>query len=476
MHPKLAGRAAIAATAAVAIAMAGCASRRRVETARHADAPRERWTIAVSSAHRALPEVQALVRARGARFDVRVIEFDPAAGTADARLGALRAQLAKLDGGGQVPEHLLVVGSPAAIPMGPWEFEGAAAPIVTDWLLTGDCPAEGAAVRRDDWQHRLRSMPRRTVGRIPFDDPRLVAAAAAAALAREEIGRQSAGHALLGAAGTGYAWPLASARRGLRDAGWTATLDGRGGSCDGPAEAFDAGWRTSDPALRPALVIASGSQYGPLDGEGQPRGIRWILRTSPWSGRPEAGPGAASVFVAFVPGFARPGNPDLADLFASKRVAAVAGFTGDLAASPLGPALESISGFPRALAAGEALGTAVERERMHYWGASAGDLFAWMPSVQHDRAVAALSAVVYGDPATQAARVPAASGAAAARSADDASMATPVLVVDGKEGAPEDGDAEGPAQPGSRAFALTTALFAIAVALLAAFAARRSKS
>lgn len=470
-------RAALAASATVscALAAAGCASSRPVPTARDAAAPRERWTIAVSAAHRALPEVQALVRARGARFDVRVIEFDPAAGSAADRLDALRAQLAKLGDAGTAPEHLLVVGSPAAIPMGPWDFEGAPAPIVTDWLLTGDCPAEGTVVRREEWQGRLRAAPRRTVGRIPFDDPRLVGVAAASALVREDLGRQPSGNALLGAAGTGYAWPLASARRALRDAGWTSSLEGRGGSCDGPAEAFDSAWRTTDAASRPALVVASGSQYEPLDGPGQARGIRWILRTSPWSGRIAAGTGPASLFVAFVPGFARPDNPVLADLFASRQVAAVAGFTGDLAASPLGPALDTLNGFPSVLAAGEAIGTAVERERVRYWNASAGDLLAWMPSVGHDRAVAALSAVVYGDPATQAAGVPAPAGNRTAATEGEASDAASLVVLDAPEPESPTEAADDAASPGSRSFALTTALFAVAVALLAAIVSRRSK-
>jgi hypothetical protein len=47
---------------------------------------------------------------------------------------------------------------------------------------------------------------------------------------------------------------------------------------------------------------------------------------------------------------------------------------------------------------------AVETSRAHFWHAAEGDLFAWMPASREDRAVAALSAVIYGDPALQAIR------------------------------------------------------------------------
>ena len=86
-------RTLIASCSAIAVA-AGCASTRPVPPARAEGAPRDRWTIAVPSTLRALLEVQALVRARGERFDVQVIEFDGAADAASARLAALRAQLA----------------------------------------------------------------------------------------------------------------------------------------------------------------------------------------------------------------------------------------------------------------------------------------------------------------------------------------------------------------------------------------------
>ena len=96
--------AACASCAAIAVA-AGCASTRPVPPARAEGAPRDRWTIAVPSTLRALPEVQALVRARRDRFDVQVVEFDATAGAADARLAALRAQLASAAPAAGASEH-----------------------------------------------------------------------------------------------------------------------------------------------------------------------------------------------------------------------------------------------------------------------------------------------------------------------------------------------------------------------------------
>jgi hypothetical protein len=108
--------------------------------------------------------------------------------------------------------------------------------------------------------------------------------------------------------------------------------------------------------------------------------------------------------MAYVPQFARADNPDIADLFAWQQASAVAGFTADVAASPMGPALAAMQDLPLQLADGRSLGLAVETSRAHFWHAAEGDVFAWMPASREDRAVAALSAVIYGDPALQAAR------------------------------------------------------------------------
>jgi hypothetical protein len=399
------------ALALAALAAAGCAS---TQPHVHGNPPPEtkvHWTIAVPSSLRALPEVDALIRARRDRFTVQVVEFDAATGTAESRLASLRASLAKLPHGTAMDEHLLVVGSPSTIAMGPWNFEGVKTPIATDWLLTNEVSLDGHSVARGQWQPALAGMPVRTVGRIPFDEPRLVAAAARATLAHDASSAATTGTALLGASGTAYAWPMATVRRELRNHGWSASLRGRGGSCDGSADGFQGAWTKDSGAARPSMVIIAGSQYEPLDGVGGPRGVRWILRTDPASQAPyqqanaaSAAAGASSIVVAYVPQFARAGNPDIADLFAWQQASAVAGFTADVAASPMGPALAAMQDLPLQLADGRSLGLAVETIRAHFWHAAEGDVFAWMPASREDRAVAALSAVIYGDPALQAIR------------------------------------------------------------------------
>ena len=151
------------ALALAALAAAGCASTQphvhgnpQPETTVH-------WTIAVPSSLRTLPEVDALIRARGDRFTVQVVEFDAAVGTAESRLESLRTALAKLPHGTAMDEHLLVVGSPSTIAMGPWNFEGVKTPIATDWLLTNEVSLDGHSVARDQWQPALAGMPARTV-------------------------------------------------------------------------------------------------------------------------------------------------------------------------------------------------------------------------------------------------------------------------------------------------------------------------
>ena len=461
------------ALALAALAAAGCASMQPHVHGNPQPATKAHWTIAVPSSLRALPEVDALIRARGDRFTVQVVEFDAAAGTAQSRLESLRASLAALPHGTAMDEHLLVVGSPSTIAMGPWNFEGVKTPIATDWLLTNDAAVDGRSVERSQWQLALAGMPVRTVGRIPFDDARLVAAAARATLAHDASNAATTGTALLGASGTAYAWPMATVRRELQKRGWSASLHGRGGSCDGGADGFQEGWTKGGSVTPPSMVIAAGSQYEPLDGLGGPRGIRWILRTDPASQAPSqqanAVPGAAgasSIVIAYVPQFARANNPDIADLFAWQQASAVAGFTADVAVSPMGPALAAMQDLPLQLADGRSLGLAVETSRAHFWHAAEGDLFAWMPASREDRAVAALSAVIYGDPALQAARTTKPMDARN-KAVDQESAAIPVA-----EAAADTSAGAGSSNDGS--VSLFTVGAIAAVAILAAIVSRRS--
>jgi hypothetical protein len=469
--------------APAALVAAGCASAREALPAAVGASRPERWTIAIPRAYRELPDVQALVAARTARFTVEVIDIDPAAGTPAERLDALRTRLAEAErgapaaGGGEradgVHDHLLVVASPAVIPMGPWAFEGAEAPIATDWLLSNDVPLSGGRVAAGDWQRALASKPRRTVGRIPFDDLRMVSVAMRATLAHDRASTADAGSALLGASGTAYAWTMASARGELRTAGWDAALLGEGGSCDGPSGAFSARWRGESGETRPALVCVAGAPYEALDGNGPGRGIRWILQTVPAAESPALlGNDAAlrgrsdALMVAFVPGFARAESPDIASLFAWRQAAAIAGFTGDVALSPVGPALRGMTGVPSQLAEGMPIGIALEASRLRYWAEAGDDLAAWMPAAAQDRAQIALSAVLYGDPALQAARTPKEAPKAATVPVAES---TPVVVP-----APAPA-AEEPSSRGMTrgAMALTLAFFAILVAVSAAWGSSR---
>ena len=147
------------ALALAALAAAGCTSMQPHVHGNPQPATKAHWTIAVPSSLRALPEVDALIRARGERFTVQVVEFDAAAGTAQSRLESLRASLAALPHGTAMDEHLLVVGSPSTIAMGPWNFEGVKTPIATDWLLTNEAAVDGRSVARSQWQLALAGMP-----------------------------------------------------------------------------------------------------------------------------------------------------------------------------------------------------------------------------------------------------------------------------------------------------------------------------
>jgi hypothetical protein len=498
---------AVAGITAPVVLLAGCSSVAPSAELTRTSTPTH-WTLVAPKGVRELPEVKALIAARATRFTVEVIEFDPAEGTAETRLAAVRARLAKASGsvtpsagaaadggartpGGPTTDQVLVIGSPEAISMGPWNFAGVKQPISTDWLLTTNLEVGKAVEPVIGWQAALSEPALRTVGRLPFDDTKIVSLAAQATLEHDRNSQAANGTAVLGASGTAYAWPMASARRQLQDSGWSASLYGEGGSCDSSPRDFMPAWQGAAGNPVASLVVAAGPTYAALNDGGPARGIRWLVRPAAASGapapiatsatvaatapaatdaRPTPASSPASILVAFTPNFARPSSADIADLMAWKQAAAIAGFTADISASPVAPALESMVNIPRQLARGTPLGIVIESERRTYWARAAGDVVSWMPTAKEDRALLALSAVLYGDPALQACKTP----AAALNLTNAAPLA--VVVTDSAFGETIT-DQPAPATGMSgRAMALTIALFAIVVALAAAWTSRRKDS
>ena len=490
---------AVAGIAAPIALLTGCASVAPCAELTRTSKP-TRWTLVAPKGVRELPEVKALIAARATRFTVEVIEFDPAEGTAESRLASVRARLAKASvsatasagattesatgtSASAISDQVLVIGSSEVISMGPWNFAGVKQPIATDWLLTTNLEVGKAVEPVTGWQAALSEPALRTVGRLPFDDTKMVSLAAQATLEHDRNSQAATGTAVLGASGTAYAWPMASARRQLQDAGWSASLYGEGGSCDGSPRDFMPAWQGTEGKSTASLVVVAGPSYAAINDGGPARGVQWLIRPAAASGAPGArastplgddapSPNAspASLLVAFTPGFARPGTPDIADLMAWKQAAAIASFTADISASPLSPALESMVNIPRQLARGTPVGIVIESERRAYWARASGDLVSWMPTAKEDRAQIALSAVLYGDPALQACKTP----AGILNLTNAAPLA--VVVTDSAFGETIT-DQPAPASGMSgRAMALTIALFAIVVALAAAWTSRRKDS
>ena len=500
---------AVAGVAAPAALLTGCsavapsAELTRTSTPTH-------WTLVAPKGVRELPEVKALIAARATRFTVEVIEFDPAEGTAESRLASVRARLAKASGSvtpsartgtegsasaaagsttGTGPtasatsDQVLVIGSSEVISMGPWNFAGVKQPISTDWLLTTNLEVGKAFEPVTGWQAALSEPALRTVGRLPFDDTKMVSLAAQATLEHDRNSQAATGTAVLGASGTAYAWPMASARRQLQDAGWSASLYGEGGSCDGSPRDFIPAWQGTAGQSAASLVVVAGPSYAAINDGGPARGVQWLIRPAAASGAPGVRAGtqprndapspsasSASLLVAFTPGFARPGTPDIADLMAWKQAAAIASFTTDISASPVTPALESMVNIPRQLARGTPVGIVIESERRAYWARASGDLVSWMPTAKEDRARIALSAVLYGDPALQACKTP-----AGTLTRNDA-LPLPVVVTDSAFGETITDTPAPTSSMSGRALALTVALFAVLVALAAAWASQRKAS
>ena len=489
----------VAGVAAPIALLAGCSSVAPSAELTRTSTPTH-WTLVAPKGVRELPEVKALIAARATRFTVEVIEFDPAEGTAETRLAAVRARLPKAsgsvtpsagaaaDGGdrtidGPTTDQVLVIGSPEAISMGPWNFAGVKQPISTDWLLTTNLEVGKAFEPVTGWQAAFSEPALRTVGRLPFDDTKMVSLAAQATLEHDRNSQAATGTAVLGASGTAYAWPMASARRQLQDAGWNASLYGEGGSCDGSPRDFIPAWQGTAGQSAASLVVVAGPSYAAINDGGPARGVQWLIRPAAASGAPGVRAGtqprndapspsasSASLLVAFTPGFARPGTPDIADLMAWKQAAAIASFTTDISASPVTPALESMVNIPRQLARGTPVGIVIESERRAYWARASGDLVSWMPTAKEDRARIALSAVLYGDPALQACKTP-----AGTLTRNDA-LPLPVVVTDSAFGETITDTPAPTSSMSGRALALTVALFAVLVALAAAWASQRKAS
>ncbi len=474
---------AVAAIAAPVVLLAGCSSVAPSAELTRTSTPTH-WTLVAPKGVRELPEVKALIAARATRFTVEVIEFDPAEGTAETRLAAVRARLAKASAAASATtDQVLVIGSPESISMGPWNFAGVKQPVSTDWLLTTNLEVGMAVEPVTGWQAALSAPALRTVGRLPFDDTKIVSLAAQATLEHDRNSQAATGTAVLGASGTAYAWPMASARRQLQDSGWSASLYGEGGSCDSSPRDFMPAWQGTDGKSAASLVVVAGPSYAAINDGGPARGVQWLIRPAAASGAPGVrastplgsdapSPNAspASLLVAFTPGFARPGTPDIADLMAWKQAAAIASFTADISASPVTPALESMVNIPRQLARGTPVGIVIESERRAYWARASGDLVSWMPTAKEDRARLALSAVLYGDPALQACKTP----AAALNLTNAAPLA--VVVTDSALGETITDQPAPTSGMSGRAMALTIALFAIVVALAAAWTSRRKDS
>jgi hypothetical protein len=125
--------------------------------------------------------------------------------------------------------------------------------------------------------------------------------------------------------------------------------------------------------------------------------------------------------------------------------------------------------LPLQLADGRSLGLAVETSRAHFWHAAEGDLFAWMPASREDRAVAALSAVIYGDPALQAIRTTSPTSPTDVPNKADEQDVASVAVAEGVGGASEE-----PGSSSEGSMSLFTMGAIAAVAILAVIVTRRS--
>ncbi|MFO0783337.1 MAG: hypothetical protein U0636_06605 [Phycisphaerales bacterium] len=352
------------------------------------------WVAVVPRAVRATPEFAALLEARKREYATEVVEYDPAVGTPAQRLALVQSTLRRI-GQDAAPGHgyALLVGSPDALPMA-WRFQGVDSPVLTDMPLGALLDAGAEPIPAAQWRAALTAEPAWLVGRIPYDQPPLIAATLSASC------RQMAGttgehtDALLASDGVAEAWVLAVARGDLRRMGWTATLAGNAGSCDQPAtDGLCALWRETTPEL---LAVAAPSVRSVEGG-----GLGTLLPGQCVNG---PAPGMTPALGALLAGgFGEPSNDVLRSLFEQGWLAGACAFTETVDGAPLAPWLRLQASLPVDLGSDAPLGNCVESARRRFWVRAEDDVGMLFTSTRQARDRAALALVTYGDPALRCA-------------------------------------------------------------------------
>ncbi|MBL9141411.1 MAG: hypothetical protein JNK53_06045 [Phycisphaerae bacterium] len=379
-----------------ALALAGCTTTVPVAEQTLAARPAA-WLAVVPRQVAATPAFTRLAAARRAEYEVTVVEYDPASGTPAQRLALVQSAIASAtrtatDG---VHGFVFIVGSPNAIPMGPWEFEGVAQAIYTDLPLSAALDTSSGRIGSADWHAALTAAPKWVVGRLPYDDPGVVGAALQGSLAHMGRSTSTSGHALLAATGVAEGWAMAAARGQIQRDGWSAELAGATGSCDvsAPGGLLPL-WSAQSPRI---VAIAA-----PTPDPSTTGALQGMLVNRASSDASAAS--SPALLVAFTGSFGHPDDDTMRSLFAGQWTAGIVAFTAPVAPFPVGPAWQMAITLPHDLAQGATLGTSTEAARRRFWSQSGRDVGLIMPGTDRWRAHTALSLAVVGDPALRAAQ------------------------------------------------------------------------
>lgn len=421
---------------ALGAAAASCRSLPPDITAELERAPREFWVVA-SPERECLPELQLLLEEKRAQgFLTQVVGFDPARGP-EAAWKRVVANLRTRPGIERA--YLLVLATPAELPMGPWALEEEQTAVLSDLPLALELPlAEARTISRAE----LEAQPRWLVGRIPFADGALVARALRSACEFTRAGGERT--ALLGARrfllpGDSSA-ALARAKAELVRNGIASEL-----WADSPPRdrALGEHWQRSDHGVWAAFGGGDITVYERFEDVPPGRNVlpaklsedvstdflaRWVERApalvyllahasanlhsmgrallgtsvlAGWDTR--AGPGPApprpALLLASGCSIGQPDEPLVRELFARGFVAACAASTAVNGPLPLGPTLDAQRDVASFLAQGASLGLAVELVKQSYDRAARRTITWWVwPFARKIWAMNLASYVVYGDP------------------------------------------------------------------------------
>ena len=203
----------------------GCVSVER-QTQRYQQLDPQRYVIVHPEGRETVPEYIEFARWKSQQgYSIEWIPFSTAA-SPEERFRSVSQQLKKRRPTDGQSAYLLIAATDEELPMGPWQPAGTDLTIRSDLPLLAGREDLGGRLETSDWQPAVAFPPTWICGRIPYEDPEVVAAALKSARIFQE--KQGPRSALLGserfAVASDAALVMAGVRNDLQALDWSTHL------------------------------------------------------------------------------------------------------------------------------------------------------------------------------------------------------------------------------------------------------------